>query len=152
TIERMTVHYLTLLEAATEASETAVGALPVMPDAERQLILETWNATTTTVQPETLLHQLIAQQAAVTPHACAVRHGSRKMSFAELEAQAERLAKVLTRRGIGRGDRVGIRLQPSPGLLVAMIGVLKVGAAFVPLDPATPPARSDAMLLDCGAR
>ncbi|WP_052389926.1 non-ribosomal peptide synthetase [Belnapia moabensis] len=151
TIERMAGHYLTLLETALRAPETGVGALPLMTEAERTLVLETWNATAIPVPPDGLLHGLVERQAELTPEACAVRQGPAALSFAELDATADRLAAALARRGICRGWRVGLRMRPSPGLLVAILGVLKAGGAFVPLDPAMPAVRSAAMLADCGA-
>jgi amino acid adenylation domain-containing protein len=152
TIQRMKGHYLTLLETALHAPDTAVADLQLMPVEERRLVVETWNATTAPVPSEPLLHLLVARRAEATPHACAVRQGRERMSFADLDGKAVQLAAALARRGIGRHDRVGIRFRPSPALLVALLGVLKAGAAFVPLDPAMPEARSSAMLSDCGAR
>ncbi|MEU4477584.1 amino acid adenylation domain-containing protein [Micromonospora sp. NPDC023966] len=98
------------------------------------------------------LHRMVAAQAARTPEAEAVRHGDRALSYRELDEAANRLARVLLRRGVTREDRVGVCLPRTPELVVALLAVLKAGAAYVPLDPAYPPARVAFMTADSGMR
>ncbi|MFI7210002.1 amino acid adenylation domain-containing protein [Micromonospora maritima] len=106
-------------------------------------------ATTSTVD---CLHRMVAAQAARTPDAEAVRHGDTTLSYRDLGAAANRLARVLLARGVTRGDRVGVCLPRTPELVVALLAVLKAGAAYVPLDPAYPVARVAFMTADSGAR
>ncbi|WP_433317875.1 amino acid adenylation domain-containing protein [Micromonospora chersina] len=98
------------------------------------------------------LHRMVAAQAARTPEAEAVRHGDRVLSYRQLDEAANRLARVLLRRGVTREDRVGVCLPRTPELVVALLAVLKAGAAYVPLDPAYPPARVAFMAADSGVR
>ncbi|WP_192579691.1 non-ribosomal peptide synthetase, partial [Micromonospora sp. AMSO31t] len=98
------------------------------------------------------LHRMVAAQAARTPDAEAVRHGGRALSYRELDEAANRLARVLLRRGVTREDRVGVCLPRTPELVVALLAVLRAGAAYVPLDPAYPPARVAFMAADSGVR
>ncbi|GGR93290.1 hypothetical protein GCM10010169_42170 [Micromonospora fulviviridis] len=98
------------------------------------------------------LHRMVAAQAARTPDAEAVRHGDHAMTYRELDAAANRLARVLLQHGVTREDRVGVCLPRTPELVVALLAVLKAGAAYVPLDPAYPPARVAFMAADSRVR
>ncbi|QLQ34970.1 non-ribosomal peptide synthetase [Micromonospora robiginosa] len=98
------------------------------------------------------LHRMVAAQAARTPDSEAVRHVDTALSYRDLDRAANRLARVLLARGVGRGDRVGVCLPRTPELVVALLGVLRAGAAYVPLDPAYPAARVAFMTADSGAR
>ncbi|MFI5836251.1 amino acid adenylation domain-containing protein [Micromonospora sp. NPDC051300] len=98
------------------------------------------------------LHLMVVAQAARTPDAEAVRHGDTALSYRDLDRAANRLARVLLARGVGRGDRVGVCLPRTPELVVALLAVLRAGAAYVPLDPAYPAARVAFMTADSGAR
>ncbi|SCL55820.1 non-ribosomal peptide synthetase [Micromonospora chersina] len=98
------------------------------------------------------LHRMVAAQAARTPEAEAVRHGDRTLSYRQLDEAANRLARVLLHRGVTREDRVGVCLPRTPELVVALLAVLRAGAAYVPLDPAYPPARVAFMAADSGVR
>ncbi|MFI5587255.1 amino acid adenylation domain-containing protein [Amycolatopsis sp. NPDC051758] len=101
-------------------------------------------------EPE-LVHQAIADQARADPTATAVVHGRARLTFAELDAGANRLAHLLRRRGVRPESRVGVCLPAGPDLIVALLAVLKAGGAYVPVDPATPPERLRWMLDDSGA-
>jgi len=98
------------------------------------------------------LHRMVATQAARTPDAEAVRHGDRTLSYRDLDQAANRLARVLLARGVGREERVGVCLPRTPELVIALLAVLKAGACYVPLDPAYPPARVAFMTADSGVR
>ncbi|SCG78409.1 non-ribosomal peptide synthetase [Micromonospora humi] len=98
------------------------------------------------------LHRMVAAQAARTPDAEAVRRGDTALSYRDLDEAANRLARVLLADGVARGDRVGVCLPRTPDLVVALLAVLKAGAAYVPLDPAYPAARVAFMTADSGAR
>lgn len=98
------------------------------------------------------LHRMVAAQAARTPDAEAVRHGDATLSYRDLDQAANRLSRVLLAAGVARADRVGVCLPRTPELVVALLAVLKAGAAYVPLDPAYPAARVAFMTADSGAR
>ncbi len=109
-----------------------------------------WNVTARTEWDRTAVHFRFAVQAKRTPHAIAVVGGDMTLSFAECEARSNQLARFLGARGAGPGRLVGICLQRSSAMVVAMLAILKTGAAYVPLDPAFPPARLAMMREDSG--
>ena len=98
------------------------------------------------------IHHLFEAQAARTPHAPAVRFHGRTVTYAELDARAGRIARALHERGVGPEVPVGVFLPRTPDLVAALLGVLKAGGGYVPLDPAYPPERVAFMLADSGAR
>ncbi|HEX7238835.1 MAG TPA: amino acid adenylation domain-containing protein, partial [Longimicrobiaceae bacterium] len=102
--------------------------------------------------PAAPVHRLVAAQAARTPDAPAVVHGGRSLTYAELEREADRVAGALLARGVGPEARVGVFLERSAELAVALLGILRAGAAFVPLDPAYPRERLALLLAGSGAR
>jgi len=97
-----------------------------------------------------LLHHLLQASAARVPGRAAVVSGARVLTFAELDEQSSRLAHLLLRHGVAAGERVAIQLERSLEAVVAVFGVLKCGAAYVPVDPGAPPARAALLLEDCG--
>ncbi|MFJ2766424.1 amino acid adenylation domain-containing protein [Streptomyces sp. NPDC087300] len=133
--------------AAADA-ETTIGGLPLLRDEEREQLL-TWGAGPVRDIPEVGMHTLVEQWAQRTPDAAAVElHGGATHSYRELNAAAARLARHLVSRGIGPGSVVGLSLSRSPELVVAVLGVLKTGAAFLPLDSAYPVDRLAFMVAD----
>jgi len=98
------------------------------------------------------IESLIREQASLRPHAEALRHGSATTDFLHLEEESNSFAAALLGRGVRPGDRVGLSLRRSLELPTAILGVLKAGAAYVPLDPAYPPARLDLMVQDSSPR
>ncbi|RGC67748.1 Linear gramicidin synthase subunit B [Micromonospora sp. MW-13] len=98
------------------------------------------------------LHRMVESQVERTPDAEAVRHGDRSLTYRQLDEAANRLARALLARGVAGQDRVGVCLTRDVDLVVALLAVLKAGAAYVPLDPAYPPARVAFMTEDSGAR
>src|SRR5437879_2403304 len=94
------------------------------------------------------LSQLVAEQARNRPEAMAVVSGSGNLSYAELDRRANQLAHHLTASGVGREKLVGLYLERSPEMIVAALGILKSGAAYLPLDPAMPPERLEFVLRD----
>ncbi|WP_051181214.1 amino acid adenylation domain-containing protein [Thermithiobacillus tepidarius DSM 3134] len=151
TIVRLVSHFETLLEGIVAAPQNRVDELPLLPAAERRRLLGDWNATRTDYPAERCLHQLFEAQAQSTPDAPAALFQGESLSYAELNRRANQLAHTLQGLGIGPDDRVGICVTRSLDLLVAVLGVLKAGAAYVPLDPSYPPERLAYMLEDAGA-
>ena len=125
---------------------------PLLAAAAYERVLTAANRTTTDYPADRPVHQLVAVQAKRLPDTVAVVGGDRSMSYAELEERAGAVARHLTAAGIGPGDLVGVLLPRSADLVAALLGVLKAGAAYVPLDPLYPPARITGMLADAGVR
>jgi amino acid adenylation domain-containing protein len=99
-----------------------------------------------------MLHELVSRAAAARPDGLAVRGPDGDLSYAELDAKANQVARALADAGIGRGDRVAIVLPKSAEAVAAMQGVLRLGAAYVPVDIQSPPARQRTVVMDCGVR
>ncbi|MBX3469621.1 MAG: amino acid adenylation domain-containing protein [Planctomycetes bacterium] len=149
--ERLARHYLTLLEAALADPATPVAALPLLTPPEREEIVVAWNQTRAPAPTGRLLHQLFEARVDEAPDALAVTDGARRWSYGELEARANQVAHRLREAGVERGARVAICVERSLELVAAILGVLKAGAAYVPLDPDHPPERLEFMLGDLAA-
>src|SRR6516165_2196652 len=142
--------FLRLLTAAVAAPDVAIGRLEVLSAAERRTLLEEWNATARAL-PAATLPQLFAAQAAATPDAVAVVFAGEQLSYGELEARANQLAHHLRALGVGAESVVGVCLERSLELVVALIAILKAGGGYLPLDPEYPAERLSFMLADAGA-
>ncbi|PHM74457.1 non-ribosomal peptide synthetase [Xenorhabdus kozodoii] len=137
-----------LADALERAPETPVRALNILPATERALLLETWNATETPYPEQSCIHQLIEQQVEKTPDATALVFEGQTLSYAELNADANRLAHQLIALGMAPEQRVAICMASSPARVVGLLAVLKAGGAYVPLDPAYPGERLAHILND----
>ena len=146
-IEQMARHYLSLLEAAVAAPEVPLHRLEMLGAQERHILVEGFNATAHAVA-ETTLPALFEAQVARAPEAVAVIFGQESLSYGELNARANRLAHHLIGLGVGPESLVGIALERSTEMIVALLGTLKAGAAYLPLDPDYPEARLAQMLTD----
>ncbi|WP_116298339.1 amino acid adenylation domain-containing protein, partial [Cupriavidus taiwanensis] len=137
TAERLARHYVRLLRRLADAPEQALDAVDLLDESEHRSLLALGQGEAPA--GETLpVHAHIARHAAVRPDAVAVICGDQVLRYGELLARADRLAAVLRARGIGAEDRVGIALSRSPDLIVALLAVMRCGAAYVPFDPAYP--------------
>ncbi|PHM49273.1 non-ribosomal peptide synthetase [Xenorhabdus miraniensis] len=141
-----------LADALEQAPETPVRALNILPETERTLLLETWNATETPYPEQLCIHQLFEQQAEKTPDATALIAGEQTLSYMELNIRANWLARQLIEQGISPGEHVAILLERSIELVVAQLAILKVGAAYVPIDPRVPDERKNGLIKDCSAK
>jgi len=148
TVERQLGYLRRVLEQMAADETLTVDRLELLPEAERRLVVEEWNATGRPYPAGVCVHQLFQAQAARTPGAVALSWRGERLTYAELEARANRLANALRRRGVGPEVRVGICLPRTPELVAAMLGVLAAGGAYVPLDPAYPQERLGWMLQD----
>ncbi|MFL6198889.1 MAG: condensation domain-containing protein, partial [Thermoanaerobaculia bacterium] len=146
TAQRLLSHLGNLLAAP----DGRLSELPLLSPEERAELLAAGNRTATDV-PERLLHQLFEETAARQPGAVAVSFMGQELTYAELNASANRLAHHLRRLGVGPESRVAVSLERSPDLLVALLGVLKAGGAYVPLDPSYPAERIAWVLEDSRA-
>ncbi|MFE2431940.1 amino acid adenylation domain-containing protein [Streptomyces sp. NPDC059373] len=147
TAEALTARLVRLLEQIAVDPGLRVGDLDVLEPAERQQVLEEWNDTTGPV-PATLVTDLFEAQAARTPDLAAVVTEDAALTYAELEARANQVAHRLISRGIGPEDLVGVLMDRTVDLLAVLLGVLKSGAAYVPIDPGYPAERIGFMVAD----
>ncbi len=137
-----------LLDALESAPDTAMRRIGVLPEAERRQVLYDWNATRADYPRDRCLHELFEAQVARSPEADAVVWDGKRLSYAELNARANRLAHYLRSLGVKPDDRVAICLERGFELMISLLAVLKAGAAYVPLDPAYPEERLAFMLED----
>uniref|UniRef100_UPI001BD2246D AMP-binding protein n=1 Tax=Photorhabdus noenieputensis TaxID=1208607 RepID=UPI001BD2246D len=140
-----------LVEALEQAPDMPVRALDILPEAERTLLLTTWNATATAYPDALCIHQLFEQQADKTPDATALVYEDQTLSYAELNARANRLARQLIEQGVCPGDHVALLLDRSMELVMAQLAILKAGAVYVPIDPNVPDERKTWLINDCSA-
>ncbi|MFN5018140.1 non-ribosomal peptide synthetase, partial [Bradyrhizobium sp.] len=148
TIERWAGYFVRLLEGMVADARAPVDRLPLQGEAERHRVLVEWNATAADYPQDVCVHELFEAQAERTPAAVAVVHEERRLSYAELNTQANRLAHHLRGLGVKPDDRVAICIARSPEMIVGLLAILKAGGAYVPLDPAYPPERLAFMVQD----
>src|SRR5690606_7893508 len=146
-VEALLARVRRFLEAFAEDSGRLVGAVDLPSPAERATFAE-WNDTGAAA-PDGTLPALFERQAARTPGDVALVCGGDRLTYAELNERANRLAHELIARGVGPEDRVALVLPRTPEIVVAILAVLKAGAAYVPIDPAYPADRIGFMLEDC---
>ncbi len=152
TVERIRRSFQTLLADVLERPDAPIHALNVLPPEERQKLLVEWNQTGAEYPREMLAHQLFEAQVERTPDATAVIFEDAALTYRELNARANQLAYRLRESGVAADDRVGIFLERSLEMVVAVLGVLKSGAAYVPMDPIYPPQRIQMMIEDSQMR
>ncbi len=152
TVERHLGYFCRLLEAMAADETRAIDRLPLIDEAERHQVLVAWNATEADYPRDKCVHELVEAQAARTPEAIAVVYGDTRLTYAELNAGANRLAHRLRALNVRPGDRAAIALERSIELVVAQLAILKCGAAYVPLDRSAPLQRQAFMIADCEAR
>ena len=159
TMERMVSHFQRLLEAVTVDPAQSVAAIPLLSDVERRRILVEWNDTAIDAgrAQDLPIHRWFEEVAARQPHAIAVEAETQAndgttvlstLTFAELNERANRLAHRLQGMGVGPETLVGVCLDRAPEMVVGLLGVLKAGGAYLPLDPAYPPDRLAFMIED----
>ena len=151
TIVRLGEGFGRMLEAWIDDPARRLTELPLLSAPERHQLLVEWNAGIQGEHGRRCLHRLFEEQADRAPDAPAVSMGSERLTYRELDERANRLAHHLLARGVRPGDRIALRLERSAGLVVAVLAVLKTGAAYVPLDPAYPTERLAFALEDSGA-
>ena len=151
TIARWVESFHVLLEAIVSSPETLVSQLGILSEKERTTLLDEFNQTELEYDRLRCVHQEIERQATLIPSKTAIAHRGRELSYNELNAQANRMARYLLHMGVSKGDLIGICMRRSPQMIVAMLGVWKAGAGYVPLDPQYPQERLQFMLQDAAA-
>ncbi|HSN87487.1 MAG TPA: condensation domain-containing protein, partial [Thermoanaerobaculia bacterium] len=153
TADRLLAAFERLAEAVPREAESRISELPVLSEAERHQVLRELTGTSLITTPPLVLER-IAAHATAAPEAPAVSAMGGKggtLSYRELDRRAERLAERLREMGVGPEVRVAVRLDRSPELIVAMLGIWKAGGVYVPLDPTHPEERLEWIVGDCGA-
>lgn len=151
TIERLLGHFNTLCGAAATNPDLSLAALPLLNKVERRELFAKWAGTGEDYNRTENLHQLFEEQVARTPNAVAISFEHDKLTYAELNARANRLAHYLRAQGAGPETLVALCVDRSPEMVVAILGILKAGGAYVPLEPTNPKERLAFMLEDSGA-
>jgi amino acid adenylation domain-containing protein len=150
TVERMASHFAVLLESIAADPERTVADQPLLTAAEREQVLVAFTDTARSYPQDVLLHETFEQQAANTPDAVALVCADQQVSYRELNERANRLAHFLKKHGVGPDVLVGVAMERSVEMIVALYGVLKAGGAYVPLDPTLPEDRLAYMVEDSG--
>jgi amino acid adenylation domain-containing protein len=150
TVERLVTHWQRVLERMVAEPDSRVSDLCMLDEEEREQLLFAPNRTETTY-PVLCVHAMIEKQVKITPDSVAVEFESRAMTYGELNRRANRVARFLKSTGVGIESRVGVCLYRGLDLMPVLLGILKSGAAYVPLDPGYPPDRLAYMLQDSDA-
>ncbi|MGY4761311.1 non-ribosomal peptide synthase/polyketide synthase [Paenibacillus caseinilyticus] len=154
TIERMASHYTRILEdiALNGGSDKKLSDIEMLLPEEREVLIHRFNEVAADEPAERLFHEWFEEQADLTPDQTAVVYEEQRLTYGELNARSNRLARTLRQAGVQPNQLVGILADRSVDLLVGVMGVWKAGAAYVPLDPDYPSERIDFMLEDSGAK
>ncbi len=148
TIAGLAQHFCILLEGIAANPQSRLSELPLLGAAERHRLLIEWNATASAYAQDACLHTLFEAQAGLRPAATAATFENQRLSYGALNARANRLAHALRRRGVGPEVVVGLCVERSLEMIVGLLGVLKAGGAYLPLDPGYPEERLGFMIAD----
>ena len=148
TIQRMLGHLKILLEGLAAHPEKQFSELPILTDVEKQQMLVEWNQTQASFRSDFCIHELFEAQVECIPDTIAVSFGEHGLTYAELNKRANQLAQYLQKLGVGPEILVGISIERSIEMIIGILGVLKAGGAFLPLDPTYPAERLAFMMQD----
>jgi amino acid adenylation domain-containing protein len=151
TIERLMGHWTTWLRAAVAEPDRRISALPLLGSAERHQVVSEWNENGVRPPRNPSIVAMFERRVDLAPHSPALFHVGRRLTYGELDLRANRLAHRLLRLGVGPDVRVAVLTERSPELIVALLGILKAGGTYVPLDVAYPEERLAFMLEDSAA-
>ncbi|MEC0696474.1 surfactin non-ribosomal peptide synthetase SrfAA [Bacillus atrophaeus] len=152
TIAKWKTYWLHLLQMITASPDQKLSSLSLADEAEKQSLLDAWKGKPLSVPRDKTVHQLFEETADRFGTRQAVTYNGSSWTYSELNAKANRLARILIDCGVSADDRVGILTKPSLEMSAAVLGVLKAGAAFVPIDPEYPDQRIQYILEDSGAK
>lgn len=150
TIERWIRYFETLLRSIVDNPDGELATLEFLPEHDRQLLTSTWNDTATDFPDDRAVHELFMDQVERTPDSTAVVFGDVNYSYRELDERSNQLANYLISHDVGVEDVVGLYVERSAEMLVALLAIMKAGAAYVPMDPAYPAQRINYMVNDAG--
>ncbi|MBS1803319.1 MAG: amino acid adenylation domain-containing protein [Acidobacteria bacterium] len=148
TIQRMLRAYMQILDRASSEPDLPISRLALLCEAERREVIDDWNSTEAPLPPYASVSAWFRAQAQETPTKIALEMGDRSLTYGELDAHSDRIASDLRTRGVGRGSVVGLYMNRGMQMVVGLIGILKAGSAYLPLDPAMPPRRTEFLLSD----
>ncbi|MED1801252.1 non-ribosomal peptide synthetase [Brevibacillus porteri] len=146
TIEKMTEYFANWLQELVNAPDVPMALLELLSEKERHKILVEWNDTAVAIPENTCLHDLFIEQAKKTPELIAAEYGSEKMTYQELDRRSNQLAHYLIMLGVGPNTPVGICMNRSIELVISILGIVKAGGAFLPLDTEMPQTRMAKLL------
>jgi amino acid adenylation domain-containing protein/non-ribosomal peptide synthase protein (TIGR01720 family) len=152
TIARLAGHFQTLLEGIAAQPDRSIATQPILTEAEQHQLLVDWNATQADYPRDKCVHELLEEQARRTPDAIATVYRDQRLTYGELNARANQLAHYLITQDIKPDDLVCVYMERRPEMLVALLAILKAGAAYVPIDPALPVARMTFIVQDAHAK
>ncbi|EMI58308.1 amino acid adenylation domain-containing protein [Rhodopirellula sallentina SM41] len=152
TIERLIDSYRTLLSAAVAQPDSSIDRLTILSEKQRSQVIDEFNQTTVTNPPPYLLQELVEENAQRTPEKTAVVHGNTEVSYRDLIKKANNIAGHLIAAGVVSETAVVIKLPRSIDLIASILGILKAGGSFVPVDPEFPSARVDQIVNDTSAK
>jgi amino acid adenylation domain-containing protein len=148
TVQRMTEHFRALAESAGASPDRRIAQLSMLSETERAKVLFSWNAHAEPLPQRETIKELFEEQVARTPDAPAVSFAGEQLTFDELNRRANKVARLLQERGVGPGTFVGVLMEKSLDLVAAVLGVVKSGGAYIPLDPLYPADRIEFMVGD----
>lgn len=148
TAARLLANFYTLLNSIVTEPDTPVSMLDLLTEQDRVQLLTTWNNTAVSIPPFSCLHGQFEKQVVLTPDHIALIDKQHSLTYAQLNQQANQLARCLEESGVGLESPVGIFMERSTAMIVALLAVLKVGGAYLPLDPSFPKLRIEHMLSD----
>jgi len=148
TIKRMARHFERLLEAVVADPDQPIGELPLLTESERNQLLVEWNDTAADYPKDRCIQQLFEAQAACAPNSVAVVFKNKQLTYAELNTRANQLAHYLRKIAVGPDALIGICVERSLEMVIGLLGILKAGAGYVPLDPSHPAERLEFILAD----
>jgi amino acid adenylation domain-containing protein len=148
TIERLGGHFERLLEGIVAAPDARLSELPLLGEAERRQLVTEWNDTAANYPSDKCVHDLFAAQAGLTPDAVALVYEEEELTYAELDRRSNQLAHHLRGLGVGPETIVGLCVERSVEMVVGLLGIMKAGGAYLPLDPSYPAERLAYMVSD----
>jgi tyrocidine synthetase-3 len=151
TIERLAVHLKNIIKAVVKEPEIVLDNIDLLEEEEKRQLLIDFNNTKTGYPKEKTIHELFEEQVRKTPHKTAVVFEDEKMTYAQLNLRADRVACALKEKGVKKDTIVGIMTHKSMEMVVGTLGILKAGGAYLPIDPEYPQDRINYMLKDCNA-
>ncbi|MEM7345612.1 MAG: amino acid adenylation domain-containing protein, partial [Chloroflexota bacterium] len=152
TISRMLDHLVTLLTHLAENPSQSIATINLLTSTEKHQLFVEWNQTNHIYPKDRLVHQLVEVQAQDNPDALALVHESEKLTYDQLNRQANQIANYLQIRGAGPEQIIAVCMNRSPQMIAVLLGIFKTGAAYLPIDPAYPPDRITFMVSDSDAR
>ena len=151
-MKQMVSHFQILLNDIVSFPETKISEFKLLPEKEKDLITVKWNDTDFVFDDFDCVHNLISDQTKKTPKSIAVVYGNERITYEELNQRSNRLARFLIKNGVTKDSLTGLCIERSVEMVVGILGILKAGSAYVPIDPSYPKSRVEFMIKDSGAK